>query len=620
MEQDVLLGLDYATGDPRFAAEKVQSVRIRNNKRGSRIAFVEFHELSDAERFYDDFPAVTFPLQQSRGIDSEPVTATVDYSRKPREESDGWICVACGINNYPQREVCFKCKTERPDNMPRFSGYGHGPILTGETDEDPQNTPSQFVVLRDLEPSVTEEVLAKGVMKLFREDAPAPAKDTTKNGNKLKSTAPTAGNLTLGATPGSLRRVFLIRDRRTNDSWRYGFAEFATIEDAKGAVAKYNALPKFTISSKLVSVAFIHTGVFVPMLEATTEETEKFSFAPVYNPSVRVKYWDDRAYPNVLDIYIPEPLQLADTDDKSQPAEKPGAAGQDVSAKKSLKDREALAKKIASKLSGVAMAPQMQMWAKKSAEIHGEAKAKPGEVADGGATGTHVEESTDPVAPSWRDQYVSYADWDAIECLLCGKFTKEEWLIYHETHVHDHYKDEEIKNRAASLLSARGKEPRPVTRRVPRRKCDTPQAYTSYADQDKLICYLCMRKLPNVKTLRRHEQESELHKKNLANPARLEDATVKLAEANWKPTKMVPLGYDGPLRLADKIRGYRDRAKERRQVYGHSSKPKAPASDAPSNKRKPITEEEAEPPAKKSKGAGLLAKMGWSIAMARKWC
>lgn len=472
--------------------------------------------------------------------------------------------------------------------------------------------PSQFIVLRDLEPSVTEEVLAKGVMKLIREDVPQPARDTTKPGNKLKSTAPTASNLSLGATPGSLRRVFLIRDRSTNDSWRYGFAEFATIEDAKGAVAKYNALPKFTISSKLVSVAFIHTGVFVPTFESITEETAKFSFAPVYNPSVRVKYWDDRAYPNVLDINIPEPVQPEEMNEKPQSTDTPGTAGQDVSAKKTLKDREALAKKIASKLAGVAMAPQMQMWAKKSAEIHGATKVKPEAVADGGTSSSHVEASTDPVAPSWRDQYVSYADWDTIECLLCGKFTQEEWLIYHETHVHDQYKDEQVKSKAASLLSARGKEPRSITRRVPRRKCDAPQAYTSYADQDNLACYLCMRKMPDIKTLRRHEQESELHKNNLSNPAKVEKATAKLAEVNWKPTKMIPLGYDGPLRLADKMRGYRDRAKERRQVYGHSSKPKAPPSDTPSNKRKPLIEEEAEPPAKKSKGAGLLAKMGWS--------
>jgi RNA-binding protein 5/10 len=514
--------------------------------------------------------------------------------------------------------------------MPGYSshgyghGHGHGPILTGETDEDPKQMPSQFIVIRELEASVTEEVLAKGVMKLFREDIPPPAKDTTKPGNKLKSTAPTASNLSLGAAPGSLRRVFLIRDRRTNESWRYGFAEFATIEDAKGAVAKYHALPKFTISSKLVIVAFIHTGVFVPTTDPATDELARFSFAPIYNPSVRVKYWDDRAYPNVLVINAPEPVQTDEAAEKTT-----GSAVQDASTKKSRKDREALAQKIASKMAGVAMAPQMQMWAKKSAEIHGASKKSTGDVpdssasqgsklgrrtTDAGTSASHIEESTDPVAQSWRDQYVSYADWDTIECLLCGKFSQEEWLIYHETHVHDHFKDEELKAKAATLLTARGKQPRTIIRRTPRRKCDAPQPYTSYADQDSLTCYLCMRKLPDIKTLRRHEQESELHKKNLSNPSKVESATAKLAEVGWKPTRMLPLGYDGPLRLADKTRGYRDRAKERRHVYNQPHKPKvAPAeTSSNTNKRKPVAEEEAEPPAKKSKGAGLLAKMGWS--------
>jgi len=52
-------------------------------------------------RFYDDFyPEISLPLQQARGFDSEPVIATIDYSR-PRDDSDrnlgrtedqGWDC------------------------------------------------------------------------------------------------------------------------------------------------------------------------------------------------------------------------------------------------------------------------------------------------------------------------------------------------------------------------------------------------------------------------------------------------------------------------------------------------------------------------------------------------
>jgi len=506
--------------------------------------------------------------------------------------------------------------------MEGYSGYGSGPILTGETDEDLRQNPSQFVVIRDLEPSVTEELLAKGVMKLFREEAPQPARDPSKPANKLKSTAPTNSSVGLGATPGSLRRVFLIRDRRTNESWKYGFAEFATIDDARGAVAKFNASPRFTIASKPVIVAFIHTGVFVPVLEPITEETANFSFAPIYNPSLRVKYWDDRAYPSSHIVSAGPELAPADADASGASDDKTGTAAQDAAAKKK-KDREALAAKIAAK-KALVMGPQMQMWAKKAAEIHG-APAKGTEEdtsesaprhkpATTSVPATRSAKSTDPIAPSWRDQYVSYADWDAIECLLCGKFSNEEWLIYHETHTHNHYKDDETKSRAAALLAARSKEPRTVVRRTPRRKCDDPQPYTSYAHHDNLTCYLCMRKLPNIRVLRRHEQESELHKKSLSDAARVEKATSRLAELGLKPTRMLPLGYDGPVKQGPQ---YRDRARERRQVYNQPKKPAAaPPKPEGSNKRKPVEEpapaESELPAAKKSKGAGLLAKMGWT--------
>lgn len=506
--------------------------------------------------------------------------------------------------------------------MEGFSGYSTsygGPILTGETDEDLRQNPSQFVVIRDLEPSVTEELLAKGVMKLFREEAPQPAKDPSKPANKLKSTAPTTGSVGLGASPGSLRRVFLIRDRRTNESWKYGFAEFATIDDARGAIAKFNASPRFTIASKPVIVAFIHTGVFVPVLQPVTEQTAGFSFAPIYNPSLRVKYWDDRAYPSSHVVSAgPEPAS-ADGDPNTASDDKTSSAPQDAAAKRK-KDREALAAKIAAK-KALVMGPQMQMWAKKAAEIHGApAKGTDEETAESAprdepaassVSAARTQKSTDPVAPSWRDRYVSYADWDSIECLLCGKFSNEEWLIYHETHAHNHYKDDEIKSKAAALLASRRKEPRTVIRRTPRRKCDDPQPYTSYADQDNLLCYICMRRLPNVRVLRRHEQESELHKKNMSDPTKVEKAKAQLAELDLKPIKMLPLGYDGPVRQGPQ---YRDRARERRQVYNQPKKPAPPRPD--SNKRKPVDEPaaaaESEPAAKKSKGAGLLAKMGWT--------
>jgi hypothetical protein len=98
----------------------------------------------------------------------------------------------------------------------------------GDSDVSPDNTPSQFLIIRGLEPTVTEELLVKGVSKLYKSPGntaqPPPA---LKKGFKVASTT---GDTNLGAKEGSIRRILLVRDRGTNESWRYGFAEFAAVD------------------------------------------------------------------------------------------------------------------------------------------------------------------------------------------------------------------------------------------------------------------------------------------------------------------------------------------------------------------------------------------------------
>ncbi|GAB1311702.1 RNA binding protein [Madurella fahalii] len=656
-ERDILYGLDYVTRDRHFSTDQVRIARLRYDHNGRRIAVVEFHRRSDAGYFLDRYyPDISFRLEHSRGMDSEPITVGVSSPTdrdevgpsRPRRDDDGWDCIKCGVVNYPHRAVCFKCKAERPDD----DGHGaSGPLLTGETDECPQQTPSQYVVVRDLEGSVTEEVLAKGIMKLFIENR-EPAKDVPTTTNKLKSTAPTNSTVGLGAKPGSLRRVFLMRDRRTNDSWRYGFAEFATVEDAKAAVAKFRAFPKFTIASKPVAVGFIHTGVFVPALDAASTENPEFSFTPIYNPAVRIRYWDDRAYPSVHVVAVdpisatPSPDKPASSDDASKTGARPS--------KKVKKDKEPV---VGSK---IAMMPQMQLWAKASAQLHG---AKPTadtdvqpvverpEPLDVAAAGTpHETEASQPdgpVAAQWGDQYLSYADWEKMTCLVCGWETPTEatikergWpqtrgdlLIEHEGRAHNLYKDAEVKEKAAAALAALRKEPRAVVRRTPRLKSEALPVYKSYADYDALRCVLCKRKFKEVKVIWLHEQQSELHKRMLADPANRQRA-VEEFKAMGK--KMYILEPDPEFKKAWEMQRkgvikpaasqYRDRAQERRHAFRQPKQPSANPAAAgvavtvPEKRKEPSTgagtaEPEDNPAAKKaksSKGAGMLAKMGWT--------
>ena len=100
----------------------------------------------------------------------------------------------------------------------------------GDSDASPNGAPSQFLLLRGLEPTVSEDLLAKGVAKLYkptRRPSPPVVSNSKKGSTKIASTT---GDANLGAKEGSLRRVLLVRDRRTTESWRYGFAEYATVD------------------------------------------------------------------------------------------------------------------------------------------------------------------------------------------------------------------------------------------------------------------------------------------------------------------------------------------------------------------------------------------------------
>lgn len=542
------------------------------------------------------------------------------------------------------RQVDFcprpKEKSKLTSILEENDGYGHyygapsGPILTGETDECPQGGTSQYLVVRDLGDTVTEEILSKGVMKLFVDKTTEPTRNTNPL-NKLKSTAPTNSTVGLGAKPGSLRRVFLIRDRRSDESRRYGFAEFATLEDAIAAMAKYYAYgDKFTIASKIVKVGFIHAGVFVPADESTNPA---FTFAPVVNPAIRLRYWDERVYPSVFDVSIeqaPENPILEKREEKSDgtAAEKTSTSNKDFKGfklKKSKKD-EAAAAAIK-----IAMNPEIQRWKMKAEELRKQKAADskylpddrtkdlaPDAIIQAEKTGeVHAD---GPVNPHWTDQYVSYADWDRMVCVVCdwevpaqntfeekgySQYRREDILIQHEARVHNQYKDPDMQQKAAAKLSAAGKEPRTIVRRIARLKSEALPKYVSYADFDSPHCHICTRNFKRIEVLWRHEQESQLHKRMLSDPKNIDRAIEELKAKEKTPHRMGP-DKAARQQQAEQQPQYRDRARERRQALRQPNKPTASTGEKRKEPAEPVPEEV--PLAKKSKGAGMLARMGWT--------
>jgi RNA-binding protein 5/10 len=517
--------------------------------------------------------------------------------------------------------------------------HDYGPKLTGETDQDPQQMRSQYVVVRGLDSAVDEEVLAKGIEQLYVDTA-APSKDAGENSAKpkLKSTAPTKSTTGLGARPHSLRRVFLMRDRRNDVTWKYGFAEFATAQDAQGAMAKFHGMEQFKINSKPVVVAFIHTGVFVPANGPADEG--RFSFAPIYNENLSLKYWDDRGYPSALIVNTVSDMGAEEETDKAKSSStdaKDTQSARDI-LRKVKKDVTAREKKPA------IMAPQVQMWARKRAELQDDAKKAGG--ADNAST--PESEKRDPPKTKYglprqlpadnmdlegrfagkddeageramhrRDTFDSYGLQSSTDgkwtCTLCAEaevFETVQAMIDH--HILDAAHTSALRlseklTRADAALAAKGAAKHKKQRRAPRLRSDAAPEYISYADPVHLVCLVCdpPRRFTSKHVLRLHETESILHKEAMANRDNVLRAEKRLGRLGLHPRMMKPKQQSD----SSNDPAYRDRARERRTAFSQKSKPKA---DSAARDKQDVGKDSDVEAKKPSRGAALLGKMGWA--------
>jgi len=178
------------------------------------------------------------------------------------------------------------------------------------------------LLLRGLDTSIKEDIFAKGVAKLYRSHSSSKFQPKAKDApTKLLSTSSAT---TKGAPDNSIKRVFIVRDRRTDESKGFGFAEFYSVQDAEAAMIKYNALPasSYTIGSKPITVSFCHTGVFKPV-SITGPEQSRYVFPSSTISAQWLEYWNPHLYASYHNVSTaPSPPSAAPAPAKAEPATK----------------------------------------------------------------------------------------------------------------------------------------------------------------------------------------------------------------------------------------------------------------------------------------------------------
>ncbi|OQE13682.1 hypothetical protein PENFLA_c044G01911 [Penicillium flavigenum] len=591
--------------------ENIRVIRDRQTKLSRQLGFLRFPTI-DASR---DFVERNHPFIFFYGPTNDRSTQVrIAYSREREDRArargaSDWNCRKCLVLNFSTRSHCFKCGIPRPDMDSTGPPGVSAPKIANEGDNDvaPEGQPSQFLLIRGLAASVTEELLAKGVSKLYRPSGNNDsAPDNHKKGSKVASTT---GDSNLGAREGSLRRVLLVRDRRTNESWGYGFAEFAGITDAQAAMARLNSFEKFTISSKPVLVSYIHGGVFVPVMNAPSGASY-FTFSPSNNPSLKLMYWDDAAFVTELVVSTEE-----DDAAQEQRANKTTSNQGDAQAK-GMKDSDKGKKRKtdgpgSASTKKLAMPSQLQFWSDRHAELHGINRDASGNPAESSSSVTPAIESAAPATEPAAPPAPSFADFNKNRCLLCMQdLVDAGHLRYHEreSDIHrENLKDVDLRIRGICWMIIYHVIPMPTPnykdskdeyRETLEREYSIPPTPRSFADLKRNWCLLCFTKFDTPEDVLVHDRVSERHLKELQDEEAVKYGLDQLKQAgiaqDIKPA--APAEPAAP--------EYRDRAKERRAAFGRD--------DANAHQRPAELEEEDETPVQTTSiGASLLSKMGW---------
>ncbi|KAL5532946.1 hypothetical protein ACEPAF_4720 [Sanghuangporus sanghuang] len=520
----IFLGLDFDFTESDLqnflkgegcAIETVTIIRDRNTGQSKGFGFAQFRSTEDARTFVDpNFPFITVPPPASHGA-----SAATAYRQ------------AIEAGTYTGKRV--KIDYSQSANA---AGQGRrGPQFSNDGTRDIGNTQSAVLLFRGLDPLSGPAAVAQAMRS-------------------------SSGPNVEGAK--GMKRVVVIKDKATLASWGYAFVEFVDAQSASAVLAATMS-PQlhpsgFRISDRPVAASFAHPYSFQPiehiMYRDETCIPSSLNLGGV--DGSWVKYWDESATLATMEFKVDEPQSSNET-----VATKEKKAKEKKRVKASTEGSSITTKASALPISDKPVTLSFKVGpASKTA-----ASAVPSQAAL--LLASNDEEATD------TNGHNTYAEHP--EDIKSKQAQKVPPLIASKKVVNNISKWNQVQEELSGVVHSFPAAPAPpatppVSITPAKARSQTPEVETEFefSDTKAITCLLCSRQFKSLDQLKRHNKESDLHKKNFKDASLREIAREKARAAKKKEEKS-----DGQADQTTSKSQYRDRASERRTLFNQPDVP-----------------------------------------------
>uniref|UniRef100_A0A665TRB2 RNA-binding protein 5-like n=1 Tax=Echeneis naucrates TaxID=173247 RepID=A0A665TRB2_ECHNA len=540
--------------DIRFAIDQLEGpqpvdVRLMKKKTGiSRgFAFVDFYHLQDATRWMET---------NQKCLNIQGKSVDMHYSH-PRNKYEDWLCNTCGLYNFRRRLKCFRCGAAKAEG--ENSGGNNGVSESQPSGDFYGDT----IILRNIAPLTTVEAIMAAL---------APYANLSSSNIRLikdKQTGQNRGFAFVQLSSPLVKRS-LIFALSQSPFWHCNNYFIILPDDASQLLTILQGLqPPLKLDGKTIGVDYAKT---VPDTSTYQyDESSGYYYDPqtglYYDPNThyyynsqtqQYLYWDSEKQ-----TYVPAPT------DPNAAQNDNAASGSTATGGKEPKEGKEKKEKPKSK-TAQQIAKDMERWAK--------------------SLNKQKENFKSSFQPISQEERKEAAAADAGYTLFEKKAGTLDRLIPEMPRG----PEEEPPPSSVGLVAAYSGDSDPEEGGAEIDGGDGGQ--DKLTDWKKLACLLCRRQFPNKESLIRHQQLSDLHKKNLEVLRRSKMSEAELEELERKETEMK----------------YRDRAAERREKYG-IPEPPAPKKKKFSQPAPAINYEQPTKDGLNSDNIGnkMLQAMGW---------